>query len=503
MNITPSVDERAVRSAESLVLELPPPPSGAWLTRLVSLGLAASLLVGVLLLAHLTGWRMPKFSALMGWQNTAPDDWCQEHSVPESTCVECIAARSGKKPNGFGWCKEHGVHDCPLCHPEVAQLTGTTPDTARLAEQFAAAEGVADRVGNNRKCKLHERRLQFASADDARLAGVRVEAVATAPIVEAVHALAEVVHDPTAVARVSARLPGTARQVLKNQGDRVRRGDVLALVDAPGVGKARAALAQARLRVEAETKAVAALRAIAATVPERRVREAQAALDEAVIQVAAAELALANLGLADDGQGGGSVLPVVAPRDGVIVRRDVAPGEAVEAGAALFVLAEPDRLWLMLHVRHEDARSLRLGQAVRFAAEGKAAGDGAVEWIGKAIDERTRTVPVRATLRPGGGDLRAGLFGRGLVVLREAASAVVVPGEAVHWEGCCHVVFVRDKAYDDPDAAKVFHVRTVQPGGADAGRKEILAGLLPGEVVATGGSGLLRSELLRNNLGAG
>jgi cobalt-zinc-cadmium efflux system membrane fusion protein len=76
----------------------------------------------------------------------------------------------------------------------------------------------------------------------------------------------------------------------------------------------------------------------------------------------------------------------------------------------------------------------------------------------------------------------------------------------VHWEGDCHVVFVRDKHWAQAGAPKLFHVRTVRPGIALPGpipETEIIAGLLPGEVVATANSTALRAELLKNNLGAG
>ena len=53
------------------------------------------------------------------------------------------------------------------------------------------------------------------------------------------------------------------------------------------------------------------------------------------------------------------------------------------------------------------------------------------------------------------------------------------------------------------DAPKVFHVRKVRIGAKDAVHTEILAGILPGEVVASKGSGTLRAELLKNNLGEG
>ena len=78
-----------------------------------------------------------------------------------------------------------------------------------------------------------------------------------------------------------------------------------------------------------------------------------------------------------------------------------------------------------------------------------------------------------------------------------------MPSEAVQWEGDCHIVFVRDKDYLGKGAFKVFHTRTVRPGASDGGNTEIIAGVLPGESVVTQGSGVLRSELLKNALGEG
>ena len=86
---------------------------------------------------------------------------------------------------------------------------------------------------------------------------------------------------------------------------------------------------------------------------------------------------------------------------------------------------------------------------------------------------------------------------------RVAKSAIVVPTEAVHWDGACHVVFVRDKNYFQPDAPKFFHVRVVRPGVKDGETTEIIAGLLPGEVVASRNSVVLAAQLLKANLGAG
>ena len=44
---------------------------------------------GLLYFGHHTGWKMPKFSALTGGTQADEDDWCPEHLVPESQCIEC------------------------------------------------------------------------------------------------------------------------------------------------------------------------------------------------------------------------------------------------------------------------------------------------------------------------------------------------------------------------------------------------------------------------------
>jgi cobalt-zinc-cadmium efflux system membrane fusion protein len=71
-----------------------------------------------------------------------------------------------------------------------------------------------------------------------------------------------------------------------------------------------------------------------------------------------------------------------------------------------------------------------------------------------------------------------------------------VPNEAIQWEGCCHIVFVR--LADD-----IFQARKLKLGASINGYTEVLVGVLPGEVVATEGSHVLKSEILKSALGAG
>src|SRR5439155_16166333 len=97
-----------------------------------------------------------------------------------------------------------------------------------------------ERPENNSKCKLHLRRIQFASKEALEKAGIDVEPVWEAPMVEFIAANGEVTYDQTRVARLSARVPGTVWRVTKQLGERVHQGDLLALVDAVEVGRAKA-----------------------------------------------------------------------------------------------------------------------------------------------------------------------------------------------------------------------------------------------------------------------
>jgi cobalt-zinc-cadmium efflux system membrane fusion protein len=183
----------------------------------------------------------------------------------------------------------------------------------------------------------------------------------------------------------------------------------------------------------------------------------------------------------------------------VVLSAHVVAGEVVETSKVLFVVVDPSRIWLTLHVGPEDARRVSVGQPVSFRPDGlQEDSAGRVTWVGTAADETTRTVPVRAELANDSGQLRASTFGRGRIILREAKDAVVVPHEAVKQLDGMPVVFVRDQAFLKPGGPKAFHVRPVRVGAKDAENTEVVTGLEPGEVVATKGSGLLLDELKRS-----
>jgi membrane fusion protein, heavy metal efflux system len=499
--------------------------------------LVVLMLAGLGYCGHRWEWKVPKLSALTGSGVKEADDWCEEHGVPESQCVECRPELLPRAKD-FGWCKEHGVADCPLCHPEVVQSKAAPVLTAADRERAARAASLAPGPENNPICKNYRRRIQFASLEAVKKAGVEVALVQRRPVRESLSATGEITYDQTRLASLASRLPGAAWRVEKNVGDRVRAGDVLALIDAAEVGRAKAEFIRALAEEDLRRKFAGRLEPASAqgAVPQRRLEEAQAEFVESQARLLGAQQALANLGLPVNveelrglpvervarrlrfaglpgpvverlgtSETTSNLLPLTAPLDGVVVTRQVVTGEVVDAQRVLFQVADTSRMWLRLNVPADEVRKLSPGLVVRFLPDG-APGEvqGKLAWISTATDPQTRMVAVRAEVSNPHGELRNETFGTGQVVLREEPAAIAVPNEAVHWEGCCHVVFVRDKGYfERKTSPKVFHVRPVRLGTRTERFTEILAGVLPGEVVAAAGSDVLRAELLKNNLGEG
>ncbi len=497
---------------------------------LVLVGFAAVFYFG-----HQNDWRIPKFAALIGTAAPVISDWCEEHSVPESICVQCDPTLMLKEPD-YGWCSEHGVHNCPLHHPDVAQTKETPSVPANDLERATRALTVAPRKQNNSACEVYKTRIQFASIESVRQAGVDVELVERQQIVESIHGSGEVVYDPTRKASLSSRAPGSVWFVEKNVGDRVTKGEVLAIVDAAEVGGLKTSLMRSLAERKLQQQNVARLTEARDAIAGSRILDAEAALAKAQADVLSAEQSLRNLGLPvqvsslqglseqqvldqlrligipDEFSSGlnsltvtSNLLPIHSPLDGVIIERSVSPSEVVDSTRILFQVADVRKMWLTLNVPAESMSQLAIGLPVHFQTDGSHESvSGTIDWISTSADSMTRMIQVRAVLENPDGRLRNEIFGTGEVILRTESDAIVIPTGASHWEGCCQVVFVRDKHYfDSPDSYKVFHVRSVRLGATSGKYTEIISGVLPGEVIATDGSDVLRAQLLKNNLGAG
>jgi membrane fusion protein, heavy metal efflux system len=91
--------------------------------------------------------------------------------------------------------------------------------------------------------------------------------------------------------------------------------------------------------------------------------------------------------------------------------------------------------------------------------------------------------------------LRAGMFGTARVLIHNG-EALSVPEQAVQTDSCCQLVFVKQ-------GERLYAPRKVTLGTRVGGYAEVLSGLALGEAVVTTGSFLMKTEILKSNIGAG
>lgn len=187
-----------------------------------------------------------------------------------------------------------------------------------------------------------------------------------------------------------------------------------------------------------------------------------------------------------------------SPVSGRIVELGVATGEAVEASDVLFVVADNSTMWLVADVYERDLLLLREGAPVLFTVDGLPglSFEGRLNWISSQVDDRTRTVRVRADLPNDDRLLRAKMFGLARLIVHDDENVLSVASNAVQTDGCCQLVFVQEDE-------TVFAPRKVVLGARANGHVEVLKGLDEGELVATTGSFLMKTEILKGNIGAG
>jgi RND family efflux transporter MFP subunit len=233
-------------------------------------------------------------------------------------------------------------------------------------------------------------------------------------------------------ATVRAEIGGSMTQVSVEEGQAVRRGDLLGRIETRTLDDVRQSatsslrsaenqLAVARREVE-RTETLVKAGALAARdldVARNTVTAAEAQLADAKSRLASAERQL-----------GDTVLR--APIGGIVSSRAVNAGDVVSVGTELFTIIDPSSMRLEAAVPSDDLSRLKVGATVEFTVRGyDQRFEGRIQRIAPQADPTTRQVPIYVSIPNVGGRLVAGLFAEGRVVT-ERAEGLVVPANAVN-----------------------------------------------------------------------
>lgn len=301
---------------------------------------------------------------------------------------------------------------------------------------------------------------------------VTVEAVAAAPRAMAASYSGSASLEARAEAQVVAKTSGVALQVLVEEGDVVRAGQVLVRIDAD---RARLNLAQ----VDAQVKKLEAnFRRASELVKEQMVSVGDHDQLRYDLENARATWRLAQLEL--------SYTNVTAPISGVVASRSIKPGNFVQINTPIIRIVDNSRLEATLNVPERDLTTLRKGLPVRMQVDALSGRQfmGVIDRIAPVVDAGSGTFRVVCAFDPHDGALQPGMFARIGIDYDNRAAALAIPrGALLEDDGEPAVYAVRDgKA-----------VRTaITTGYVDGDYIEVRDGLVEGDRVVTAGKIALR-----------
>jgi len=436
-------------------------------------------------------------------------DWCTEHAVPESQCTKCNPTLIETYKANNDWCAGHGLPEshCRLCNPEIkfpqedilrARTIELTRNDIEITLYFRPNEPV---------CATNDALIQFASAETAERTGLKVLTVRDAAEEYSIEAPAEVVFDETHAIVVTTTVPALVSRWAVSPGDNVRAGDILAVMQSPRITELEAQLLSAYAAYELQRKETSRHEELKSRnlISTSEYDEQCAMLEKSLAEYAGVRGFLTSAGLSETDLDEllkhrriSNTFALRASGSGMIVERIAKPGELYEAGAALAALANPEEMWIEARLTEQQLRDIEVGQEVTFSSDGRGLNRIGAEviWVSKFLDPHTRTGVVRAMVPDKKHSLKAGEFGRVAIVEREENDVVLVPKDAVQWEGCCNVVFVRE-------ALDRYRPRKVELSEGTGPYYQVRGGLQPGEEVVVDGAFLLKTELKKTSIGAG
>lgn len=383
---------------------------------------------------------------------------------------------------------------------EVAQASGTAGEKGHDPKGAESPAGTQDEHGHagnegEKDDHEHEERLVKLSEQQAKKAGIAIQAAGPAQLQAAAEFPGEVRFNEDRTAHVVPRVAGVAEQVLVNLGQAVKKGQVLAVFASTSLSEQRSEWLSAQRRRESarvtyEREKKLWQDKISA---EQDYLAAQAALQEADIAVQNATQKLAAVG-ATGATAGLNRFEIRAPFDGTVVEKHLALGEAVKEDASIFTLSDLRTVWAEFNVAPKDLAQVRVGQRVMVSSTAfQSQAQGVISYVGALLGEQTRTARARVTLTNPDGAWRPGLFVTVSVFGENLNVALTVPADAIQSIDNQSMVF---KAVADG-----FEAIPVKPGRSDGKTVEILAGLQAGERVASKNSFVLKSELGKASAG--
>lgn len=296
---------------------------------------------------------------------------------------------------------------------------------------------------------------------------------------------ARIIFDETHTSRVGSPLGGRVSQVMVELGQRVKTGAVLMSVTSGDLADLYSARDKSKTDLDAAEVSFERVKTLVAggSLPKKELDSAEQDLREARVNYSTANQKIASLKV---GAGGATEFTIVAPREGVIVEKNVTVGQQVSPGSgALIAITDLSDVWVVADMLEDQVRGISVGTKVEVTLDSAKKFEGIVGQVAQVVDPERHTVPVRVRMPNPDGDLRPNALAEIRFFLDSIA--IAIPAEAVLTDGATAYVYVIKNG-----AAKRQNIIV---GPHNAKSIAIRSGLEVGDAVVTRGAGILDNQL--------
>lgn len=450
-----------------------------------------------------------------GQAESACGEFCNEHNVPEAECTRCNPSLiAGFKAAG-NWCAEHNLPEsqCTICNPglRAAEHSGQDYSEVTHLETAECEHGVKTIDCNECRYELGVVKVEDAVRDSL----VQVTEVQEIEQAAVLTMTGRINLDPSRVVEVVSTGAGQVRKALKTLGDKVSEGDEMAVIYSPDLGMAKAQFIEtgARLELAAATFSREEELHEKQITSEADFLAARNEFEAAKAYFAAAEKRLRLFGLTDEQiasvkdektNGHFAELTLRAPQAGTVVTQNISAGSLVDTTKSLYTIADMSKLWVWCDVYEKDLeliqKQLAEGKTIKSSLAVKAFPSsrfaGRIDMLDSRVDPHTRTARVRIRVDNESGRLMPGMFVEAEVTVPTGDRIKAVPTTAVLSDENKSFVF---RHYKDN-----YWVRNDVLTGDTQGRfTQIVSGLPDRSKVICSGAFMLKSDILREKMGAG
>jgi cobalt-zinc-cadmium efflux system membrane fusion protein len=332
-------------------------------------------------------------------------------------------------------------------------------------------------------------------------AGIKTAPAAGGRLTRHLHVPGTIVPSANNTARIAVKTTGTVAELRKGLGDRVIKGEIVALLDSREIADAKGEYLAARLSAALQKTLYERDKELwdKRISSEQQFLRSQASFQDLKVKEDAARRKLTFLGLSpaeiqalpNQPEAQFERQEIRSPIAGRIVERRVDLGAAVgrdNLETELYSVVDLSKVWVDLAVSPGDLPLVQEGQVVEIQAQATGArAEGRIVFIGPVLDQNTHAARVVAELPNPDERWRPGSFVAAEIRIADHPVPVLIPSAALQTLDGKPTVFVR--------TADGFVARPVTTGRSDDEGVEVTTGLQPGEAIAVGNSFTLKAEL--------